>query len=462
MKLFWNHNNIRFILKYLYSCITKKRNALLLFSVSPFLSVFLISSGLAHAAETRTLTLDQALSIAMDKNRDIEKAREYARYVQGRYIEERAAALPQLSLNGSAVFSSDDSQGALFGGQSFRQETRALDLTLSQPLYTWGKIGAAIRAAEVGLKTADEQLRLHRQAAYRDVAGTFYDILLARELYRLAEENLAQKKRHQDEARRRFATGVATDYDVLAADVIVENARPEVIRSQHSIRTAREKLRFLLALDGQDVDVIGSLDSVLEPPRTYQEALESARRNRPELSDAKLRIGIYNELVTIAGVDDKPRLDLKGSAGWHWLDVSGAGPGRDENGAAWNVGVYLTFPFFDGFRTSGRVTQARSDLRTRQIEESRLQDAVALEVRDACNAVREAVEIVQALSGTVRQAERLVQMAEKGYEFGVKIRLEVDDAQLNLVQARSNLARAQRDYRVAQVNILWAMGVAGE
>jgi HAE1 family hydrophobic/amphiphilic exporter-1 len=416
----------------------------------------------SHAAETRILTLEQALSIAMEQNRDIEKAREYARYVQGKYVEERAAALPQLSLNGSAVFARDDSQAALFGGQSFRQDTRALDVTLSQPLYTWGKVGAAIRAAKVGLKTADEQLRLFRQAAYRDVAGTFFDILLARELYHLAEENLAQKKRHQDEAHRRFDIGVATDYDVLAAEVAFENARPEVIRSRHSIRTAQEKLRFLLALDGQEVDVDGSLDSIPEQPRTYQEALETARKNRPELSDAKLRIGIYDELVTIAGTDNKPRLDLKGSAGWHWLDVSSSGAGGGENGAAWSVGGYLTFPFFDGFRTSGRVAQAKSELRTRQIEESRLQDAVALEVRDAGNAVSQSSGIVQALSGTVKQAERLVQMAEKGYEFGVKIRLEVDDAQLNLMQARSNLARAQRDYRVAQVNLLWAMGVAGE
>jgi len=415
----------------------------------------------AHAAEVRTLTLDQALSIAMEQNRDIEKAREYARFVQGKYIEERAATLPQLSLNGAAFLARDESQKAALG-MAPRQYSRTADVTLSQPLYTWGKVGAAIRAAEVGLKTAGEQLRLFRQAAYRDVSGTFYDILLARELYRLADENLAQKKRHQDEARRKFAAGVATDYDVLAADVAVENARPEVIRSEHSIRTAREKLRFLLALDGQEVDVNGSLDSVPEQPRTYQEALESARRNRPELSDAKLRIGIYDELVTIAGADNKPRLDLKGSAGWHWLDVGGIGAGSGDNGAAWNVGVFLTFPFFDGYRTSGRVTQARSDLHTRQIEEAKLQDTVALEVRDADNAVREAAEIVQALSGTVRQAARLVQMAEKGYEFGVKIRLEVDDAQLNLVQARSNLARAQRDYRVAQVNLLWAMGVAGE
>jgi HAE1 family hydrophobic/amphiphilic exporter-1 len=435
-------------------------DSFLLFSVSLCLCVSICFSASTHAAETRTLTLDQALSIAMEKNRDIEKAREYARYVQGKYVEERSAALPQLSLNGAASIARDESQGMF--GTAARQYSRTADITLSQPLYTWGKVGAAIRAAEVGLKTAEEQLRLYRQAAYRDVSTTFYDILLTRELYRLAGENLAQKKRHQEETRRRFVIGVATDYDVLAAEVAVDNARPEVIRSLNSIQTAREKLRFLLALEGEEVDVSGSLDSVPGQPRTYQEALETARKQRPELSDAKLRIGIYDELITIAAADDKPRLDLKGSAGWHWLDINSAGTGQNDNGAAWNVGVFLTFPFFDGFRTSGRVTQARSDLRTRQIEESRLQDAVALEVREAGNAVRESSEIVQALSGTVRQAERLVQMAEKGFEFGVKIRLEVDDAQLNLVLARSNLAHAQRDYQVAQVNLLWAMGVAGE
>lgn len=126
------------------------------------------------------------------------------------------------------------------------------------------------------------------------------------------------------------------------------------------------------------------------------------------------------------------------------------------------MGVYLTFPFFDGLKSSGRAAQARSDLRTKQIEEARLLDAIALEVREAGYALREAAEILEAVSGTVRQAERLVQMAEKGYEYGVKIRLEVEDAQLNLLQARSNRAKAQRDYRVARINYEWASGVAGE
>lgn len=426
--------------------------------------VMVIALLIPVAGGAETLTLDQAVSMAMEKNRDIEKAREYARYVQGKYVEERAAALPQLSLVGSAALSKDGS-GAVSGSPAQRLFGRSLDVTLSQPLYTWGKLGAAIRAAEVGLKTADEQLRLYRQAAYRDVTASYLDILLAQELSRLAQENRAQKIRHLDEATRKFAAGVATDYDVLAAEVAVENTLPEVIRSENAVRMARERLRFLLAMGNEALEVTGTLETVPGTgslPASYEEAVKIAAIRRPELADLRLRIGIYDELVTIAGADNKPRLDLKGGAGWHWASVGDPGPARDADGAAWNVGLAMTFPFFDGFRTSGRVAQARSDLRTRQIEETRLLDAISLEVRQAEYAYREAGEILKALSGTVRQAERLVQMAEKGYEFGVKIRLEVDDAQLNLLQARSNLARAQRDHRVAQVSYLWSMGVVGE
>lgn len=412
---------------------------------------------ISPAAEMRVLTLEDALAIAGEKNRDIQKAYEYGNSVRGTYVEERSAAFPQLALNGSATLGKDESQQAFYG-KAPQQYSRNVDLTLSQPLYTWGKVSAAIRAAEVGLKTADEQLRLARQAARRDVSVAFYDILLAKELHRLAVQNHEQKGRHRDEAHRKLAAGVATDYDVLAADVAVENARPEVIRSENRIRVARERLRFLLAIDDGEVDVAGTLESRISPPPAYADALKSARERRPELADIRHRIGIYEELVTIADADNKPRLDLKGGAGWHHLDVDGT---RDD-GAAWDIGVYLTFPFFDGLKTSGRVQQARSDLATRQIEEKKLVDEISLEVRNAVNSVREAAEIVAALGGTVRQAERLLQMAEKGYEYGVKIRLEVEDAQLNLLQAQSNLARARRDYLSAQVDMDWTMGRLGE
>ena len=409
------------------------------------------------AAGTRLLTLDQALQIARENNKDIRKAHEYGHSVQGRYVEERSAALPQLTLTGSASVARDESQ-QLFFGTAAEQYSRVVDLSLSQPLYTWGKVSAAIRAAEEGLKTADEQLRLARQGTERDVAVAFYNLLLAKELHRFALENLEQKKRHSDEAHKKFAAGVATDYDVLAADVSVQNARPETIRTENLIKTNRDQLSFLLGIEGEAVDAVGTLDMAVTPPPVFDETLQTARDNRPELADRRHRLGIYSELVTIAAAENKPRLDLKGGVGWHQLDVASLG----NDGAAWTVGVYLSFPFFDGFKTEGRVQQARSDLATKRIEEQKLLDAISLEVRNAINSVREAGEIVTALSGTVRQADRLLQMAEKGYEYGVKIRLEVDDAQLNLLQAQSNLARAKRDYLAARTNLDWTTGRLGE
>jgi len=412
-------------------------------------------------AAPKLLTLEDCLAIASEKNLDIQKAKEYATYVQGRYVEERAAALPQLGLSAGFGYSKDDSMRALYGSAQM-QASRTVDLTLSQPLYTWGKIGAALKAAEVGLKTADQQLRLFRQATFRDVSIAFYDLLLTKELHRLARENLAQKERHHTEARRKFEAGVATDYDLLAAGVDLENARPELIHTENSIRISRERLRFLLGADQAEVDAAGRIEAKPEQLIDFDASLRVALDKRPELANQKLQIGINQELITIATADDKPRLDLKGTAGWHQLEVSNPGPVRQSDGPAWNAGIYLTFPFFDGMRSRGRTQQARSDLRTSQLQEQKLRDTITLELRTARFTLAEAAEIIAALSGTVRQAERLLQMAEKGFEYGVKTRLEVDDAQTNLLRAQSNLARANRDYLVAQVNLKWTMGTSGE
>lgn len=402
------------------------------------------------------LTLDEAIAIALERNRDIQKALEYRNLVLGRYVEERAAALPQLLITGGLNRNYDETARSMNGLS--RQENRVADLQLSQALFTWGQVGAAMRAARYGIATADDQLRLFRQAAVRDASASFYDVLLAKELNGIALLNLRQKEKHLDEARKKHLAGIATDYDVLAAEVTVQNARPEVIKTQNLVLTAKENLKFLLALGSPGVEAKGSLEAVVEPPRAFEEAFAIAVRKRPELADVRNRIGLAQELVKVARAGDKPRLDLKASTGWRDIRLQRT----DADGKAWSAGVYLTFPLFDGLATQGRVAQARSSENSLRIDEAKLVDSVSLQVREAGNAVAESGEIMKALSGTVAQAEKLLFMAEKGFEYGVKTRLDVDDAQLNLTQARANLAKASRDYLVARVTMEWATGTLAE
>ena len=404
------------------------------------------------------LTLDQALAIAAERNRDIQKAREYMAWAKGKYIEERAAAFPQLTAIGSVIRDRDESQKIYGLAMADPAKRQAAQIAITQPLFTWGQISAAIRAAEVGLKSAEEQLRLYRQAAKRNVAAAFYDVLLARELHALAQQNLAQKTRHLAEAKKKYIAGVATDYDVLAAKVAAENALPDVIRTKNQILTTQDRLRFHLALDDVQIEVVGSLVTDMSSGRSYEEAIALAKERRPDLVDMKYRMSISRELVTLASAQNKPRLDLKGGYGWNRIDQ---GDGQGE-GAVWSAGIYLTYPLFDGLRTQGRVAQAKSDFRRLKIDETKLIDTVSIEIREGVNTLREVTEIVRALSGTVTQAEQLLGMAEKGYVLGVKTRLEVEDAELNLQQALSNLSRARRDYLVARIHLDWVTGILGE
>jgi HAE1 family hydrophobic/amphiphilic exporter-1 len=320
-------------------------------------------------------------------------------------------------------------------------------------LFTWGQVGAAIRAAKLGFGVADQQLRRFRQAVAKDVTTAYCDVLVAREFLRVAEEDLAQKQRHLDESTNRQKAGTATDYDVLAAQVAVENARPTVIRWQNTVRVARLQLGFLLAETGE-VDVAGSLVAPIEPAPAYEGMLATALANRPELLEIRDTRGVYNELVTIARAGNKPRVDFSAGYGLGWIGLKTV----SSNGHLWNAGVFGTVPLFDGWRTKGQVVKAQSDLARISLDELKLRDGVTLQVRGAIDAVNEASEILKASSGTVTQAEKLLFLAEKGFELGVKTRLEVQDAETNASQARVNLARAQRDYRVARVNLDWVVG----
>ncbi|MGZ8463863.1 MAG: TolC family protein, partial [Candidatus Deferrimicrobiaceae bacterium] len=376
--------------------------------------------------------------------------------LEGKYVEERAAALPQFLATAEALRAWDESQ-ALFGAPP-GSNRYAAQVGVSQPLYSSGVVSAGIRAAGKGLATADDRLRIAREAVLREVHAVFHDILLVRELNRIAVEDQGQKARHLDEARKKYAAGIATDYDVLAAEVALQNAGPEVVRTGNLVRASRERLRFLLGRDRRAVDVEGDLSAAVGDPPDYDGALAMAVDRRPELSDLRNRQGVAQELLAIARAGNRPRLDFRGALGWQEIDFGVL----DVNGKTWSAGLFASWPLFDGYRTRGRVAQAGSDVRTLRIEEAQLRDAIALEVRNAVNAVREAGEIVNALAGTVAQAERLLSMAEKGYEFGVKTRLDVDDAQLNRTRALGNLARARRDYLVAGAALRHATGTLGD
>jgi HAE1 family hydrophobic/amphiphilic exporter-1 len=398
------------------------------------------------------LTLEQTLSLAAEQSHEVKQAHEYRAEVEARYIVERSAALPQFTVSGTGSLASDASQQEI--GIFERTDSYTAKLGVVQPLFTWGQISAALRLADIGRTTSDDRMATARGTSQRNAALAFYDVLLTREYAALAARNLEMRERHLEEARRRLAAGTVTDYDVLAASVAVQNARPEVIRTANQVLDARQRLAFVLGFREREVDVCGSLTAAATAAPDYATAFRTAVALRPELAELRKGRAMSEELVRIAQAGNKPRLDFSAGLGWRAVDYDG----KTGDGETWSAALALQWPLFDGGRTKGAVARAESQTRSVDLDVARFLDALVLETRTGVDAVHEAAAIVEALDGTVAEAERLLAMAEKGFELGVTVRLDVDDAQLNVIKARASLARGRRDLLAAQTNLMWATG----
>ena len=107
--------------------------------------IFLLLPFKATADDINVLNLEQALQIAFEKNRDIRKAMEYARWVQGKYVEERAAVFPQFTMAGSGAIQQDKTLFFTTGSDSDKLKSATAEVGVTQTLFAWGKVGAAIR-----------------------------------------------------------------------------------------------------------------------------------------------------------------------------------------------------------------------------------------------------------------------------------------------------------------------------
>ncbi len=99
-----------------------------------------VSAGVDPQNQERPLTLEEALKLALEKNKDIQKAKEYRNLVEGKYVEERAAALPQLTGRAGLSRDRDESQAAYNRFFPVERETRGAGVGLNQVLYTFGQV----------------------------------------------------------------------------------------------------------------------------------------------------------------------------------------------------------------------------------------------------------------------------------------------------------------------------------
>jgi outer membrane protein TolC len=419
---------------------------------------------LAVSVSGAALTLDEAVSYAVSKNRNVLAAKEKIQSARGKVVETRAGFLPSLSLQGSYNYLSlvpafeIQSPGPL--GQTITRMTYlgANDnwlyrASVSQTLFAWGRVSNQYDAAKLNLEAAEQEYRRVVAETVHLVVNAYYSAVLADKFQELAVESLKRIADHLKAVRDKFAVGAASQFELLRSSVQVLNYAPVASKAKNALELSIISLKNVIGI-GLDDGITLDTEIPFEPAEYRLDALlKEAFTSRPEVIQAGLRKETARRYHSAAKAGNMPL--ITGAASYNYQNPF---YNKVEWTYNWSAGVALNFPLFDGMATSGRMKQTRSELRQAEIAEDNVRRGVEVEVRQAFLSVREAAERVDSQKGNLAQAEESLRIAEVSYANGAATNLEVMDAQLALNQAKTNYLQALFDYRIAQAALLKAVG----
>lgn len=458
----------------------------------------------AQAPAGRSLSLDDALGLALPASENVALARAAIQRLRGEERKARSEFFPQLTGTASYTrtlksqfdrgssapdttvrnscnrFTADPLQPvgtrldsleaavecatrlnpfAAFGDLPFGQENQYnLGLQASQLLFAGGRVRAQASAARANRESAELGLTAQEAQLTLDVTRAYYDAALADRLLAIAQGTLALADTTLEQTRVGRRVGTQAEFDLLRAQVARDNQRAQVIQREAERTLAQLRLRQLLDLPLDEALVLTSAveDSTPAPVATI-DSLEAAAvtpevEQRAPVRQAAKAVEAQEQVVRIARAERLPTISL--SSNFSRLGYpDDLFPSWGDFVSDWNVAVSVRLPLFTGGRIGGSVQSARAALAEQRLRFTQVRERAVLDSRDAAERLRAARAQWEASQGTVGQAERAYAIAEIRYREGISTQTELGDARLLLEQSRANRATAARDLQVARVRM---------
>ena len=434
-------------------------------------------------ADSVALSLGEAVQRAQRSGDEARLAEAQIDATEASVTTARASALPQLRLQGAYTHVLENARAQIVGSVFAQNYNYNLNANLQQPLFQGGRAVGALRAAGSARAAARQDAEEARAQVTVDVQRAYLAALANDELVAIQQRNLALSDARVTQAEQLERAGRAARYDVLRARVERANLEPLLIQARNDRTIARLELARLVNLPpGRALRLTsrigGDTATVLAVLRAA-ETLAAAPPRRAAVSSAENVVAARAAGVRVARADFLPTLTAFAQFGYLALPTSnrfptrpgetstslcppGSAAGRvcQNNGFFGDrqIGLNFAWPLFDGLRAKGNLDQASAQERIAEVQLAQTRERVALEAERARAEVERARALYTAQQQNVREAEEAFRLAELRQQRGLGTTLEVSDAQLALLTARTNALRSTFDVYAAAAELARALG----
>ena len=423
-------------------------------------------------AQDVRLSLDEALQLAMEKNKSLKVKSHEEEFRKEEVTLSRANMLP--SINASAnyayyfdrqvifmpgVFTGNDSEPVVdvaVGGKN----TFNTYVSLSQPVLNESarrQIKASkIQSAIGGLDTKD-----FRSNLTLEVSTVYLRSLLIHESIKLNKQSLDRNNRSLANSRSLYAQGKSLKIDTLRNFIVVENLKATILHLENQHKVSLVNLKQMLGLEAnQEVTLSDSLRHDFEAryfaaePTSYNEAFQ----NRPDIQQKQLFIELNKNILSQSRSMRMPTVSLVGA-----YQIQAQADNLKFDSYKWPktsfVGLQANIHLFSGNRINTKIRQSAIQLEKSEIEYTDAKDNAQTQIVTLENNLKEVFQRLAIQKKTVEAAQMNFTIVNDRYKNGLSSRLELSDAELVLTDAKMNQLYSIFNVKIAKLQLDKALGV---
>ncbi len=397
----------------------------------------------------RRVTLDQAVTIAMQNNPALTQSR--SSLDQARYSRLTAYGNFLPSFSAGYGYSNSSSARLDVTQQSLTRTSYSFQLSGSYDLFTGLRRFSQMKSANLNVEAQQASYRQSRYQTLLDVKTAYFNAVATRDLVAVQSATVKRQQDQLDFVRQQLQLGRSTRSDLLSSEVDLNNAKLALLNAQNAARASTFQLAQALGVDQRVAPVAEATLEIHTLTYDRQQLQSIAQSQAPSVQSARASYQSAQAQVSSAKSAYLPNLTFSG--GWAWQN-------RDfppEN-RSWSIRLTGSIPLFNGFQRESQLFQAQAQADAAQAQERSAELALRTNIDNAYNQVLTAVSGGDLAQKSVELSQENLRVTQERYRLGLATILDLQQAQINLQQAQVNLVQRKFDYQIGLAQLEALLG----
>jgi outer membrane protein len=328
----------------------------------------------------------------------------------------------------------------------------------SQPLYRPAD-RAEVSQANLQLQLADEQLRAAEQDLMVRLSQAYFDVLASQDTITFVQAQLKAVAEQLASAKRNFEVGTATITATREAQATYDLVVAQEIGATNDLRVKKMALDQLVGKPGIEPKPVALNATPTEPqPANVDEWVATSEQQNPSIKQARIGVDVAQLEVKKADAGLRPTLDAQLSYTYQNNINGSAASTFDTRLGIATAAVVMNWPLYTGNALNNRVRETMSLSNKASADLDNASRNIAQATRAAYYGVVSGVSQVQALKAAEESSQVALEANKLGYSVGVRININVLDAQSKLYDTKARLAKARYDVLVGHLKLRQVSG----